>query len=148
MSRPCNLNDKIIMSHHAHTLPQKLKIIVLNPVHPSTCMDILPLKPCFNVDTLYFIIVFYCFCLSIRICDIELCSIYYLLHWFLQENYHKFDAFVILHGTDTMSFTASALSFMLENLGKPVILTGSQVTEQCPSDWRTSANLSSSLALR
>ena len=38
-----------------------------------------------------------------------------------------FDAFLVLHGTDTMAYTASALSFMLEHLGKPVILTGSQV---------------------
>ena len=45
----------------------------------------------------------------------------------IQENYRKFDGFVIVHGTDTMAYTASALSFMLENLGKPVILTGSQV---------------------
>jgi len=43
----------------------------------------------------------------------------------LAAAYHKFDAFVVLHGTDTMAYTASALSFMLENLGKPVILTGS-----------------------
>ena len=42
-------------------------------------------------------------------------------------NYRKYDGFVILHGTDTMSYTASALSFMLENLDKPVILTGSQI---------------------
>jgi L-asparaginase len=42
-------------------------------------------------------------------------------------NYDHFDGFVILHGTDTMSYTASALSFMLENLNKPVILTGSQL---------------------
>jgi len=46
---------------------------------------------------------------------------------FSQEHYTKYDGFVILHGTDTMAYTASALSFMLENLGKPVILTGSQV---------------------
>ena len=45
----------------------------------------------------------------------------------IEENYEKFDGFVILHGTDTMSFTASALSFMLEDLMKPVILTGSQI---------------------
>ncbi|MDF2447984.1 MAG: 1-alkyl-2-acetylglycerophosphocholine esterase [Bacteroidota bacterium] len=45
----------------------------------------------------------------------------------IRENYKKFDGFVILHGSDTMSYTASALSFMLENLGKPVILTGSQL---------------------
>ena len=45
----------------------------------------------------------------------------------IEENYERFDGFVILHGTDTMSFTASALSFMLEDLMKPVILTGSQL---------------------
>ncbi len=43
------------------------------------------------------------------------------------ENYDAYDGFVILHGTDTMAYTASALSFMFENLGKPVILTGSQI---------------------
>lgn len=43
------------------------------------------------------------------------------------DNYDKYDGFVILHGTDTMAYTASALSFMLENLSKPVILTGSQL---------------------
>ncbi|KKA44186.1 MULTISPECIES: asparaginase [Salinivibrio] len=43
------------------------------------------------------------------------------------ENYHQYDGFVILHGTDTMAYTASALSFMLENLEKPVIVTGSQI---------------------
>ncbi|MEG2071437.1 MAG: type I asparaginase, partial [Bacteroidales bacterium] len=43
------------------------------------------------------------------------------------EYYHDFDGFVILHGTDTMAYTASALSFLLENLAKPVILTGSQL---------------------
>ncbi|KOC89066.1 asparaginase [Winslowiella iniecta] len=45
----------------------------------------------------------------------------------IQKNYHAYDGFVILHGTDTMAFTASALSFMLENLAKPVIVTGSQI---------------------
>ena len=43
------------------------------------------------------------------------------------ENYDKYDGFVILHGTDTMAYSASALSFLLENLGKPVIFTGSQL---------------------
>lgn len=42
-------------------------------------------------------------------------------------HYEQVDGFVIFHGTDTMAYTASALSFMLENLGKPVILTGSQI---------------------
>lgn len=45
----------------------------------------------------------------------------------IQENYDKFDGFVILHGTDTMAYSASAMSFMLENLSKPVIFTGSQL---------------------
>lgn len=45
----------------------------------------------------------------------------------IHSNYEYYDGFVILHGTDTMAFTASALSFMLENLTKPVILTGSQL---------------------
>ena len=45
----------------------------------------------------------------------------------IADAYQKYDGFVILHGTDTMSYTASALSFMLENLTKPVILTGSQL---------------------
>ena len=49
------------------------------------------------------------------------------LVWYLQKNYENYDGFVILHGTDTMAYTASALSFMCENLGKPVILTGAQV---------------------
>jgi L-asparaginase len=45
----------------------------------------------------------------------------------IENRYDDFDGFVILHGSDTMAFTASALSFMLENLGKPVVLTGSQL---------------------
>ena len=45
----------------------------------------------------------------------------------IEENYFVFDGFVVLHGSDTMSYTASALSFLLENLSKPVIFTGSQL---------------------
>jgi L-asparaginase len=45
----------------------------------------------------------------------------------IEKNYSKYDGFVILHGSDTMGFTASALSFMLEGLSKPVVLTGSQL---------------------
>ncbi len=53
-------------------------------------------------------------------------------HWIqlcfmIKEGYDNYDGFVILHGSDTMSYTASALSFMLENLTKPVIFTGSQL---------------------
>jgi 60kDa lysophospholipase len=45
----------------------------------------------------------------------------------IEENYRDFDAFIVLHGTDTMAYTASALSFMLENLNKTVVITGSQI---------------------
>ncbi len=45
----------------------------------------------------------------------------------VRRSYDHFDGFVVLHGTDTLAYTASALSFMLENLGKPVIVTGSQI---------------------
>ena len=40
----------------------------------------------------------------------------------IESNYTKFDGFVILHGTDTMAYTASAVSFMLQNLNKPIVL--------------------------
>jgi L-asparaginase len=45
----------------------------------------------------------------------------------LRDNYASFDGFVVLHGTDTMAYTASALSFMLENVAQPVVFTGSQI---------------------
>ncbi len=53
-------------------------------------------------------------------------------HWvkiakIIEDNYTTFDGFVVLHGSDTMSYTASALSFMLQNLQKPVVCTGSQL---------------------
>lgn len=54
------------------------------------------------------------------------------VHWAdiaesIKEHYDRYDGFVVLHGTDTMAYTASALSFMLENLRKPVVITGSQL---------------------
>ena len=62
----------------------------------------------------------------------------------IQVRYHDFDGFIILHGTDTMAYTASALSFVFENLSKPVIVTGSQIPlSQLRSDAR--ANLLNSL---
>jgi len=45
----------------------------------------------------------------------------------IEENYAQFDGFVVLHGSDTMSYSASALSFMLENISKPIVFTGSQL---------------------
>jgi L-asparaginase len=72
-------------------------------------------------------------------------------HWItiaeiVEKNYNKFDGFVVLHGSDTMSYTASALSFMFENLSKPVIFTGSQLPI---GDLRTDAkeNLITAIAI-
>lgn len=74
-----------------------------------------------------------------------------IAHWkriaqSIEENYNKFDGFVVLHGSDTMGYSASALSFMLENLDKPVIFTGSQLPI---GDLRTDAreNLITSIRL-
>lgn len=50
----------------------------------------------------------------------------------IKANYEQYDSFVVLHGTDTMAYTASALSFMLEGLNKPVILTGAQLPIGAP----------------
>ena len=64
----------------------------------------------------------------------------------IHAHYGAFDGFVVLHGTDTMAYTASALSFMLEHLAKPVILTGSQIPlAEVRSDARE--NLITSLLL-
>lgn len=55
----------------------------------------------------------------------------------IKKNYSKFDGFIITHGTDTMHYTASALSFLLQNLSKPIVLTGSQVPpHQLSSDFK------------
>mmetsp|Transcript_23816 Transcript_23816/g.44486 ORF Transcript_23816/g.44486 Transcript_23816/m.44486 type:complete len:362 (-) Transcript_23816:295-1380(-) len=54
-------------------------------------------------------------------------SLWALLAAQIEKYYFQYDGFVVLHGTDTMAYTASALSFMLEHLGKPVVLTGSQI---------------------
>ena len=54
-------------------------------------------------------------------------SLWISLAELIEEKYEEYDGFVILHGTDTMAYSASALSFMIENLSKPVIFTGSQL---------------------
>ncbi|MDH3324391.1 MAG: asparaginase [Candidatus Peregrinibacteria bacterium] len=74
-----------------------------------------------------------------QIADIEFCDIENIdstnvkpAHWVkllekIEENYEKFDGFVVTHGTDTMTFSASGLSFMTRDLGKPIIFTGAQL---------------------
>uniref|UniRef100_A0A0K0FVB3 asparaginase n=1 Tax=Strongyloides venezuelensis TaxID=75913 RepID=A0A0K0FVB3_STRVS len=55
----------------------------------------------------------------------------------IKKSYHHYDGFVILHGTDTLAYTACALSFMMENLGKPVVITGAQIpVSEVRSDGR------------
>lgn len=73
----------------------------------------------------------------------------YSIHWvklaeLIQEQYDAYDGFVICHGTDTMAYTAAALSYMIQNSGKPVVITGAQKPIDLPvTDART--NLSDSL---
>lgn len=72
---------------------------------------------------------------------------YYLkIATIIEDNYNNYDGFVVLHGSDTMSYSASALSFILENLNKPIIYTGSQLPI---GDLRTDAkeNLITSIQL-
>src|SRR5665648_251985 len=52
-------------------------------------------------------------------------------HWieitnFISEKYHLYDGFIITHGTDTMAYTAAAISYLIQNINKPIIITGSQ----------------------
>lgn len=59
-------------------------------------------------------------------------SIWVRLGETIEQEYNNYDGFVVLHGSDTMAYTASALSFILENLNKPIILTGSQLPSGVP----------------
>ena len=66
----------------------------------------------------------------INLLNLDSTNIYYK-HWLLiskciQDNYNKYDGFIICHGTDTMSYTASALSYLIQNSKKPIVITGSQ----------------------
>lgn len=66
----------------------------------------------------------------------------------IAESYHDYDGFVVLHGSDTMAYTASAMSFMLQNLSKPVIFTGSQLPIGIPrSDARENLLTTMEIAL-
>eukprot|EP00916_Digyalum_oweni_P021272 GHVL01035360.1.p1 GENE.GHVL01035360.1~~GHVL01035360.1.p1 ORF type:complete len:267 (-),score=18.59 GHVL01035360.1:49-849(-) len=67
----------------------------------------------------------------------------------IHDNYYKYRGFVIIHGTDTMAYTASALAFMLENLSKPVVLTGSMLPfVSVQSDARRNLVLSLTIAAK
>jgi L-asparaginase len=84
-----------------------------------------------------------------KICDVELLQLFsidssnmYDMHWLkiaetVEKNYSRYDGFVIMHGTDTMAYTAAALSYLLQNISKPVVITGAQQPiERSISDGR------------
>lgn len=93
----------------------------LKPFNFSRLMDEVPELSKFNID-----IHTHSFAKPIDSSDMQP-EIWMELATLIGKNYNKHDGFVILHGSDTMAHTASALSFMLENLAKPVVLTGSQL---------------------
>ncbi len=84
-----------------------------------------------------------------KICDVELLQLFsidstnmYDIYWLeiadaIEKNYSRYDGFVIMHGTDTMAYTAAALSYLLQNISKPVVITGAQQPiERSISDGR------------
>jgi len=102
-------------------MKQNMKDLTLKPFDFSQILDEVPeiRKFAFKIDT-------YSFEPPIDSSDVEP-SLWQDLARLIKEKYEDYDGFIILHGTDTMSYSASALSFMLDGLTKPVILTGSQL---------------------
>lgn len=102
-------------------MKQDMKDLTLKPFDFSLILDEVPeiRKFAFKIDT-------YSFEPPIDSSDVEP-SLWQDLARLIKEKYEDYDGFIILHGTDTMSYSASALSFMLDGLTKPVIFTGSQL---------------------
>lgn len=102
-------------------MKQDMKDLTLKPFDFSQILDEVPeiRKFAFKIDT-------YSFEPPIDSSDVEP-SLWQDLARLIKERYEDYDGFIILHGTDTMSYSASALSFMLDGLTKPVIFTGSQL---------------------
>lgn len=102
-------------------MKQDMKDLTLKPFDFSQILDEVPeiRKFAFKIDT-------YSFEPPIDSSDVEP-SLWQDLARLIKEKYEDYDGFIILHGTDTMSYSASALSFMLDGLTKPVIFTGSQL---------------------
>lgn len=102
-------------------MKQDMKDLTLKPFDFSQILDEVPeiRKFAFKIDT-------YSFEPPIDSSDVEP-SLWQDLAKLIKEKYEDYDGFIILHGTDTMSYSASALSFMLDGLTKPVIFTGSQL---------------------
>ena len=115
--------SSILMIYTGGTIGMKQDPIdlTLKPFDFSQILDEVPelKKFAFRVDS-------YTFDPLIDSSDVEP-SMWQQLASLIKERYEDYDGFVILHGTDTMAYSASALSFMLENLSKPVVFTGSQL---------------------
>jgi L-asparaginase len=117
------MNPKVLLIYTGGTIGmvQDLKTGTWSPFDFSSLLQIMPslLKLNVDVDTHSF---------SNIIDSSDMNPDYWIeIAKVIEKNYNYYDGFVVLHGTDTMSYTASALSFMLEGLEKPVILTGSQL---------------------
>lgn len=116
-------NSSVLLIYTGGTIGMKQdpETLALTPFNFSQILEEVPELKKFrcNIET-------YSFDPPIDSSDIQV-DFWVTLAQFIEKNYEKYDGFVILHGTDTMSFSASALSFMLEDLEKPVIFTGSQL---------------------
>ncbi|HAW07200.1 MAG TPA: L-asparaginase 1, partial [Rikenellaceae bacterium] len=102
-------------------MKQDMKDLTLKPFDFSQILEEVPeiTKFAFKIDTKTFDP-------PIDSSDVEP-SLWQDLAKLIKEQYENYDGFIILHGTDTMSYSASALSFMLDGLTKPVVFTGSQL---------------------
>lgn len=118
-----NSTPTILLIYTGGTIGMKQDPVTLDlkPFDFSQILDEMPelKKFGYNIDT-------YSFSPVIDSSDV---SIPFWVHLceLIEKNYDKYDGFVVLHGTDTMSFSASAISFMLENIEKPIVFTGSQL---------------------
>lgn len=125
MSRTHDMTQKsallLIYTGGTIGMKQDMKDLTLKPFDFSQILDEVPeiRKFAFKIDT-------YSFEPPIDSSDVEP-SLWQDLARLIKDKYEDYDGFIILHGTDTMSYSASALSFMLDGLTKPVIFTGSQL---------------------
>lgn len=94
--------------HEKHKLPENVLITPLTPYNKRIKFEVLEFEELIDSSNM-------------------MISDWVKMSKTIEDNYKKYDGFIILHGTDTMAYTASALSFMLESLNKTVVVTGSQI---------------------
>ena len=127
-TQDCTRKSAILIIYTGGTIGMKqdLNDMTLKPFDFSQILEEVPeiRKFAFKIDT-------WSFDPPIDSSDVEP-ALWQSLARLIQEKYDDYDGFIILHGTDTMSYSASALSFMLDGLTKPVIFTGSQLPVGVP----------------